>query len=369
MPTKTYLVTLTDEERHDLRALITKGTLAARKLTRAHILLLADEGRTDATIAAALHVGTATIARIRKRFVEEGVEAALSERPRPGKAPVLDAKHEAYVIATACSAPPEGQARWSIRLLTDTVVQLGMVDAVSRETIRRTLKKTFLKPWQVEEWVLSEITAEFAYHMEDILELYAEPVDPQRPRVCVDERPVQLISEVRTVLPVAPGRPERHDYEYKREGTANLYMIACPDRAWRTVKVTDRRGTLDFAHVLKDLVDVHFPDAERIRLVMDNLNVHTLAVLYEVFDAPEARRIARKFEIHYTPKHGSWLNMAEIEFAVLASQCLDQRIPDQTILRRECGAWTTRRNDAQATIDWRFTADAARTKLERLYPS
>lgn len=143
MPTKTYLVTLTDEERHDLRALITKGTLAARKLTRAHILLLADEGRTDATIAAALHVGTATIARIRKRFVEEGVEAALSERPRPGKAPVLDAKHEAYVIATACSAPPEGQARWSIRLLTDTVVQLGMVDAVSRETIRRTLKKTF----------------------------------------------------------------------------------------------------------------------------------------------------------------------------------------------------------------------------------
>lgn len=205
--------------------------------------------------------------------------------------------------------------------------------------------------------------------MEDVLDLYAEPVDPVRPRVCVDERPVQLISEVRAVIPASEGRVERHDYEYKREGTANLFMIACPDRCWREVKVTDRRGTLDFAHLLKDLVDVYFRNAERIRLVMDNLNTHSLAVLYEVFDPVEARRIARKFEVHYTPKHGSWLNMAEIEFSVLASQCLDRRIPDQEVLRRECGAWAKRRNDDKATIDWRFTAAAARTKLARLYPS
>lgn len=217
--------------------------------------------------------------------------------------------------------------------------------------------------------MIGEVNAEFVCQMEDILELYAEPVDPKRPRVCVDERPMQLVSEVRAVIPAAPGRPERQDYEYKREGTANLYMIACPDRGWRAVKVTDRRGTLDFAHLLKELVDVHFPEVERIRLVVDNLNVHTLAVLYEVFDAPEARRIARKFELHYTPKHGSWLNMAEIEFAVLADQCLDRRIRDQETLRRECGAWAQRRNHARATIDWRFTADAARAKLARLYPS
>lgn len=217
--------------------------------------------------------------------------------------------------------------------------------------------------------MIGQVDAAFVCNMEDVLDLYAEPVDPKRPRVCVDERPVQLVSEVREVIPAAPGRPERHDYEYKREGTCNLFLIACPDRGWRHVKVTDRRGTLDFAHLLKDLVDVHFPDAERIRLVMDNLNTHSLAVLYEVFDAAEARRIARKFEVHYTPKHGSWLNMAEIEFSVLADQCLDRRIPDQATLRRECAAWEKRRNDAKATIDWRFTAEAARTKLERLYPS
>ena len=216
--------------------------------------------------------------------------------------------------------------------------------------------------------MIGEVDAAFVCNMEDILDLYAEPVDRKRPRVCVDERPVQLTSEVRKVIPAAPGHPERHDYEYKREGTCNLYMIACPDRASRAVKVTDRRGTLDVAHILKDLVDVHFPDAERIRLVVDNLNTHTLAVLYDVFDAPEARRIARKCEVHYTPKHGSWLNMAEIEFAVLAAQCLDRRIADQETLRRECDAWAKRRNDAKATIDWRFTAADARTKLERLYP-
>jgi hypothetical protein len=217
--------------------------------------------------------------------------------------------------------------------------------------------------------VIPTVSAEFVCQMEDVLDLYAEPQDPKRPRVCVDERSVQLISEVREIIPAAPGRAERHDYEYKREGTCNLYMIACPERGWRHVKVTQRRGTLDFAHILKELVDVHFPDAERIRLVMDNLNTHTLASLYEVFDASEARRIARKFEIHHTPKHGSWLNMAEIELSVLASQCLDQRIPDQQTLRRESAAWAERRNGAKATIDWRFTSDTARTKLDRLYPA
>ncbi len=217
--------------------------------------------------------------------------------------------------------------------------------------------------------MIPTVSAEFVCQMEDVLELYAEPQDPKRPRVCVDERSVQLISEVREIIPAAPGRAERHDYEYKREGTCNLYMIACPERGWRHVKVTQRRGTLDFAHVLKELVDVHFPDAERIRLVMDNLNTHTLASLYEVFDASEARRIARKFEIHHTPKHGSWLNMAEIELSVLANQCLDQRIPDQQTLRCESAAWAERRNGAKATIDWRFTSDSARTKLDRLYPA
>jgi hypothetical protein len=205
--------------------------------------------------------------------------------------------------------------------------------------------------------------------MEDVLDLYAEQEDSKRPRVCFDECPYQLISEVRTVIPAAPGRPQRHDYEYKREGTCNLFMMVCPERGWRHVKVTKRRTILDVAHCLKDLVDLHFPEAEVIRLVMDNLNTHTLAVLYEVFDAPEARRIARKLEVHYTPKHGSWLNMAEIELAVLNGQCLDRRLAAITIVRDEVAAWEQRRNQMQATIDWRFTNDAARDKLDRVYPA
>ena len=205
--------------------------------------------------------------------------------------------------------------------------------------------------------------------MEDVLDLYAEPPDPKWPRVCFDEQSSQLISEVGVVIPAAPDQPERHDYEYKREGTCNLFMFVCPERGWRHVKVTERRTILDVAHCFKDLLDVHFRDAAGIRLVLDNLNTHTLSVLYEVFDAPEARRMARKIEIHHTPKHGSWLNMAEIELAVLTGQCLDRRLPNIASVRGEIAAWEQDRNAAQATIDWRFTNERARIKLDRLYPT
>jgi hypothetical protein len=226
-----------------------------------------------------------------------------------------------------------------------------------------------LKPWQVEEWVIPTVSADFVYHMEDVLDLYAEAEDPKRPRVCFDEQSYQMVSEVRVPIPAAPGQPERHDYEYKREGTCNLFMFACPERGWRHVKVTERRTILDVADCFKDLVDVHFPDALVIRLVLDNLNTHRLAVLYEVFDASEARRIARKIEIHHTPKHGSWLNMAEIELAVLNRQCLDRRLGAITLVRSETTVWERERNAEEATIDWRFTNDRARAKLDRLYPT
>lgn len=204
--------------------------------------------------------------------------------------------------------------------------------------------------------------------MEDVLDLYAEPYDPKRPLVCFDEASIQLIIEKRFPLPMQPGQPERFDYEYKRNGTRNLFMFFQPLAGWRHVKVTERRTKIDFAHCMKDLVDVFLPDADVIRVVQDNLNTHTPASLYEAFEPTEAKRILDRLEFHYTPKHGSWLNMAEIEIGILSRQCLDRRIPDADTLRREIAAWQAPRNEQQATVEWRFTTSDARVKLDRLYP-
>jgi hypothetical protein len=204
--------------------------------------------------------------------------------------------------------------------------------------------------------------------MEDVLDLYAEPPDPKRPVVNFDEMPYQMLSDVREPEPCAPGRAARQDYEYKREGICNLFLTFAPHEGWRHVEVTPRRTALDVACELRAMADVYFPEAEVIRLVWDNLNVHTLAVLYLAFPPAEARRIAKKFALHYTPKHGSWLNMCEIEWSVLSRQCLGQRLPDRLEVERVVDAWEEARNDAHATVSWRFTTESARTRLARLYP-
>ena len=214
-----------------------------------------------------------------------------------------------------------------------------------------------------------EQNGDFVAAMEDVLEVYQRPHDPTRPVVCLDEQSKQLIRETRTPIAAKPGRPERCDYEYERNGTANLFMLFAPLEGWRQVKVTDRRTKLDFAEVIRELVDVHYPSASKIVLVMDNLNTHKIGSLYEAFPPAEARRLIEKLEIHHTPKHGSWLNMAETELSVLTKQCLDRRIPEAATLTREVAAWVKSRNDANAKIDWRFTTDKARSKLKRLYPS
>ena len=205
--------------------------------------------------------------------------------------------------------------------------------------------------------------------MEDVLDLYAEPYSSFRPVVCFDERPVQLLGEVRQPFPPRPGQPQRIDYEYHRNGTCNLFTYFQPLAGWRHVEVTDRRTKQDFAYCMKSLVDVHFPLAEIIRVVIDNLNIHTPAALYETFEAKEARRILKNLEFHYTPKHGSWLNQVEIELSVLSRQCLERRIPDQETLKQEITAWEESRNQARATVAWRFTTTDARVKHQRLYPS
>jgi transposase len=205
--------------------------------------------------------------------------------------------------------------------------------------------------------------------MEDVLDLYKQPYDPKHPQVCMDETSKQLVSEVAQPIPVEPGHPERFDYEYERQGVANLFILFEPLRGWREVKVTEHRTRRDWALLMKELVDVHYPLAETIRLVMDNLNTHTAGALYETFEPAEAKRILDKLEFHYTPKHGSWLNMAEIEFSVLSRQYLDQRIGDKETLIREIGAWQKERNEKWVKMEWRFTTADARIKLKRLYPS
>ena len=204
--------------------------------------------------------------------------------------------------------------------------------------------------------------------MEDVLDLYAEPLDPARPVVCLDESPLQLIGEVREPIPAAPGQVERVDYEYRRNGTVNLFVAVDAHRPWRKVTVTDQRTARDYAKRLRELVDLDYPDAGCIRVVQDNLSTHTPGSLYEAFPAPEAHRILERLEFHYTPKHASWLNMVEIEIGVLKRQCLDRRIDDREELEREIAAWERQRNLAGAHLKWMFTTEKARTKMGRAYP-
>ena len=214
-----------------------------------------------------------------------------------------------------------------------------------------------------------DANAAFVAGMEDVLEVYQRPRDPACPMVCVDETSKQLIAETRVPITAQPGRPARHDYEYERNGTANLFMMFAPLEGWRHVKVTDRHAAVDYAQVLKELSDTHFPEAAKIVLVQDNLSTHKPASLYEAFPAPEARRLVERFEWHYTPKHGSWLNMAESELGALSSQCLDRRIADKETLIGEVTAWENSRNKNHTKADWQFTTADARVKLKRLYPA
>ena len=312
-----------------------------------------------------------TVERVRERCVTVGIEAALTHtRPKRKRPRVLDGAGEARLVQLACSAAPDGQEQWTLQMLADKLVELEVVERKFARNSADDAKKNELKPWLKDEWCIPETaSAEFVCAMEDTLEVYHRQQDPKRPLVCLDEGSKQLTKETRLPLPPRPGAVAKYDYEYERNGVGNLFLCFAPLQAWRHVKVTARRTMVDFAHCMRDLVDIHFPQADTIVLVMDNLNTHKLASLYEAFPAAEARRIAAKLEIHYTPKHGSWLNMAEIELSVLHRQCLNARIPDKQTLMQQVTAWQNRRNDSTATVNWRFTTADARIKLERLYPS
>lgn len=362
-----YRVTLSDEERVALRELVARGRPQVRAVKRAQIVLAADAGLSEADIATAIGVSNATIYRTKRCFVEEGLNSALHDAQRPGGSRKLSGKEEALLVATACSTAPEGRSRWTLDLLADAMVRLTDHDAISRDTVGRRLAENELKPWQKKMWCIPKINSEYVARMEDVLDLYAAPADIACPTISFDESPVQLIGEVREPLPPEPSKPLRYDSEYVRNGTANLFVMIDVHRPWRHVEVTARRTNYDFGLQMRALVDVHYPEAECIRVVMDNLSTHSAAALYDTFEPDEARRILRRIEFHYVPKHASWLNMVEIEIGVLKSQCLDRRIPDIEMLRREIAAWEKARNETGDRIRWMFTTERARQKLGRVY--
>ncbi len=363
-----YRVELTQSERHELAAFLSGGQHAARKLKRAQILLAADAGVGDDEIAASVRVGGSTVYRIKRRFVEGSLERALSEERRAGAERKLTGKEEALLVATACSRPPAGRARWTLELLAGEMVKLTAHESLSRETVRRRLVENDLKPWRKKMWCIPQVDAEYVARMEDVLDLYAKEPDPQRPVICFDESPIQLIGEVRRPIPAEPGQIERYDCEYRRNGTANLFVFLDANRSWRKVKVTERRTAQDFAACMREITDIFYPKAERIRVVLDNLSTHSAGALYQTFPADQARRMLRRLEFHYVPKHASWLNMVEIEISVLATQCLDQRIESYTRLLAETAAWEKQRNAARARVNWMFTTEKARAKMGRAYP-
>jgi transposase len=363
-----YRVELSEVERDELTGMLSGGQHPVRKLKRAQILLAADAGVRDDDIAVSVGVGGSTVYRTKRRFVEGNLPAALSEEPRPGAERKLSGKEEALLVATACSKPPEGRARWTLELLAGAMVKLTKHEELSRETVRRRLAENDLKPWRRDMWCIPQVDAAYVARMEDVLDLYAEAPDPLRPVVCFDESPTQLIGEVRQPIPALPGQLERYDYEYRRNGTMNLFVFLDAHNPWRAVKVTQQRAARDFAECMRDLVDIHYPQAQQIRVVLDNLSTHSTASIYETFPAPEARRIVRRLDFHYVPKHASWLNMVEIEIGVLRGQCLDRRISERDLLVAEVAAWQRQRNAEGARIKWMFTTKRARAKMARAYP-
>jgi transposase len=284
-----YRVTLTSDERHQLQALTSGGEGAVRRIKRAQILLAADAHATDEMIARTVGVGTSTVYRTKQRFVEDGLDRALTEMPRPGAPRKLGASDEALLVAVACSRPPSGRARWTLDLLAGEVARLTAHETLSGDTVGRRLAEMKLKPWQEKMWCIPHVNAEYVARMEDVLDLYAEAPDPRRPVVGFDETPRQLIGEARVSIPAELGKPRRVDYEYVRNGTANVFMFVDVNHPWRHAKVTDQRTCVDFAECMRDLVDTHYPEAERIRVVLDNLSAHSAAALYQAFPPAEMR--------------------------------------------------------------------------------
>ena len=317
-----------------------------------------------AEVADILEITSRTVLNVEDRYEEFGLERALNDDPRPGTPIDFDDRIKSQIVAMVCSDPPEGFDRWTLRLLQGRAISEKIVETISHETIRVILEEHDLKPWQQRSWCVPDLDDEFVERMEDVLKIYEKPYDEGNPVVCVDEKPIQLLADVRPPSGVAPGEVRKVDYEYGRNGTANVFCAVEPLVGCYLDRVTDRRTGDEFAKFIASVAR-RYESAREITLVMDNLNTHCEKSLVRFYGEEEGKRIWGRFDVHYTPKHGSWLNQAEIAIGMYARQCLGKaRIPDVETLRKKTAAWNKIANRRKVIIKWTFSVAKAREKFE-----
>ena len=341
----------------------TKRGKSARVVTRAHTLNMRHKGWSIIEVSDSLELTPRTVINICTNYEQGGIEKALHDDPRTGRPLKFDDRVKSYIAALVCSDPPEGFDRWTLELLKEESESSGSVENISLETIRVILHEHDLKPWKQEMWCVPELDEEFIERMEDILDVYEMPYNPKKPVVCLDEKPVVLHGEKREPVPMSQGQARRVDYEYTRNGSANVFCAVEPKTGRYMTQVTEQRKACDFAKFLYSVAR-KYHNVEKIILVMDNLNTHKKKSLTDFYGEEKGNQIWERFEVHYTPKHASWLDQAEIAIGMYQRQCLgNTRIPDIETLKKKTKAWTKIINRKKVTINWKFTTNQARIKF------
>ncbi len=357
------MFSLTSNDQLRIRVLIKTGT-SAREINRAHCLNMREKGRTVIEIGESLELTPRTVIDICSVYQERGLDAALEDEPRSGRPQEIDARVTSHLVATVCSDPPEGFDRWTLELLKERMIQDKVVESISVGSIWLILKEHDLKPWQQKMWCVPHLNEEYIERMEKVLDVYELPLNSEVPVVCVDEKPVVLHADARASTPMADGQPKRVDYEYRRNGTANVFCGVEPKAGVYFNKVTPTRSGAEFALFLADIA-AHYSDAQKIILVMDNLSTHKEKSLTDFFGEASGKKLWSRFCVVHTPKHASWLNQAEIAIGMYQRQCIGgTRIPDLQDLTKKTAFWNRAVNSKKAVIAWQFTKLDAREKLD-----
>lgn len=354
---------LTKKDKDGILEVIKTGKKDARVICRANALNMRSMGLSFVEVARFLEITPRTVYNVERTYLNYGLEKAIHDDPRPGMRPKFDDRVRCQIVALVCSDPPEGFDRWTLDLIVEKAKSNGIVKSISRETIRIILEEHDLKPWRQKTWCVPDLDEEYKEKMEDVLGVYERGTRRDYPLVCLDEKPIQLLEDIRPESGISPGEAKKVDFEYKRNGTANVFCAVLPQEGIYINRVTENRKGKEFAKFL-DSIEMKFSNAKKIVLVMDNLSTHTEKSLTDYYGEEEGRKLWRRFEVHYTPKHGSWLNQGEIAINMYSRQCLGKtRIPDIKTLRKKTNAWNKVVNERNVKIKWGFTRKDAREKF------